>query len=59
MGVTFKNESKLGDVLIVTSWQDVLNRDTFFFEITKSTGDVITTSMMRFYESKHYEHSKL
>ncbi|XP_052255571.1 uncharacterized protein LOC127861201 [Dreissena polymorpha] len=59
MEVTFKKESKLGDVITVTSWQDAHNRDTFYFEISNLTGDVITTSMMRFYGSKHYAQSKM
>ncbi|WAR06668.1 hypothetical protein MAR_022037 [Mya arenaria] len=58
--VTYHKDSELGDCLVIESWQDGINRDTFFFEIRKDS-DVLLSAMLRFYGSNktHDLHSNL
>ena len=50
MKITFKSETKLGDIVTVESWEDGESPNTFHFEIRK--GEIVATTLsLTFYSS--------
>jgi len=46
--ITFRSDSKLGDILVIESWQDLTDTNRFCFEV-RNGNDICVTTTLKFY----------